>query len=182
MAGSYNSQANQGDMLPTTYIWEINQINDSNLAPDLKLLLVRLYQNISDINKTVNRKDSGYYTPEEFLNSQLFFPNPSTENSATGQQVFRQVFRTTVDFGALPNTTTKIARHNIEINNGYSFTRIYGCATNSSVTSFVPLPYASAVPTDCIELNADEVNVNITTSSDWTDYTTCYVILEYIKQ
>lgn len=181
MAGSYSSQTNPGMMLPTTSVWDVSEVFAiESLSPQLRELLVRLYQNLNNMSLAVNLKDTGYYSNQEFLNSQVFFPNPNNPPSTTS--VFRQVFRTTVNFGTLPDTMTLSVPHNIDVNEAYSFTRIYGASTNSTATSFIPLPYASAVPTDIVELNADTTNINITTSDDWTDYITTYVILEYVKQ
>lgn len=184
MAGSYNSQANPGLFVPTTNVWDVTQIYSIDVTkPEFKELLVRLYQNINNISLALNLKDSGYYSLQEFVNSQRFFPDPNLNSTTAAVPVFRQVFRTVVNFGALPNAGTKSVAHNIAVNSGYSFTRIYGCASNTAATSFLPLPYATpAALNQNILLNADNTMVNITTGIDYSSYTTCYVILEYIKQ
>lgn len=183
MAGSYASQTNPGMMLPTSYNWEVSQIYQiPGIPEELKLLLVRLYENVGNISLAVNLKDTGYYTNQEFLNSQVYFPNPSTTSSATNQQQFRQVFRTVVNFGALPNATTKTAFHNIQVNSGYSFTRIYGCATRVDINGFIPLPYSSPTLNKNVELFADNEKVTVISAIDYSAYTVCYIVLEYIKQ
>lgn len=182
MAKSYNSQANPGAFVPTTNIWDVSQLYSVDInSQDFKELLVRLYQNINLIALALNLKDTGYYVLEEFLNSQLYFPNPALSSTTSLQPDFRQVFRKVINFGALPNAGTKSVAHGIDITSGYSFTRIYGCATNPS-TSFIPLPYASPTLVNNIELNADALNVNVITGSNRSAYTICYIILEYIKE
>lgn len=183
MAGSYPSQLNPGLFVPTTNIWDVNQIYAiENIDADLQELLVRLYQNINVISLALNLKDSGYYTIQEFLNGQVFFPNPALTATSPTTPVYRQVFRTVVNFGVLPNATTKSVAHGIAITNTYSFTRIYAAASNQSGLSFIPIPYASPVLINNISLDVDATNVTIVTGTDRTAYTLTYVILEYIKQ
>ena len=182
MPGSYSSQSNPGAFVPLTNIWDVQQLYSTDVnTPEFKELLVRLYQNINNIALVLNIKDSGYYSNQEFLNGQLFFPNTLQNNDPLDSPDFRQVFRTTVNFGALPNAGTISIPHNIDVNNGYTLTRMYGAATNTSSTSFLPIPYASPTLNKNIELNADDTNVNITTAIDYSGYTTCYCILEYLK-
>lgn len=183
MAGSFNSQANPGLFVPTTNIWDVGQIYSTDVnSQEFKELLVRLYQNINNIALALNLKDTGYYTIQEFLNGQVFFPNPSLSSTTAQTPTYRQVFRTTVNFGTLPNAGATSVAHNIDITSGYSFTRIYGAATNTARTSFLPLPFASTTLNQTIQLEVDATNVTITTGIDRTAYTVCYVVLEYIKQ
>lgn len=191
-------QSNYGLFVPTTNIWDVQEIYSTEVTSQaFKELLVRLYQNINNISLALNLKETGYYTIEEFLNSQVFFPNPiAVANPEAVTPVYRQVFRTVVNFGALPNTATKSLPHNITIvdgagapiGDGVTFTRIYGAATRQAqiappvAFSSIPLPYSSPVLNQCIQLNVDAVNVNVTTAIDMSAYTFCYIVLEYIKQ
>lgn len=118
-----------------------------------------------------NVRDISLYEDSEILNGQTYF-------TAGNPQVKRQIYRTVINFGALPNTATKSVPHNITLSATSEFTRIYATATQPG-TSFIPIPYASAVAP--IELNVDMTNVNITTTSNRTAFTICYVVLEYIK-
>jgi hypothetical protein len=182
VAKSYNSQANPGLFVPTTNIWDVQQLYSTDVNSDeFKELLVRLYQNINNISLALNLKDSGYYTIQEFLNGQVFFPNPALSSTTAQAPTYRQVFRTVVNFGTLPNTASTSVAHNIDITSGYSFTRIYGAATNTGRTSFIPLPFASPTLNENIKLEVTNTNVVITTGIDRTAYTTCYVVVEYIK-
>jgi hypothetical protein len=157
----------------------VSPIYQSKLSPELKEILVRLYQNLSQMATNVNLKDTGYYANQRFVNGQLYFPNPTLTSQSTTSPQYRQVFRQVVNFGALPNASTKSVAHGITTTSTVTFTRIYGCSTNPS-TEYIPLPYASATG-DNIELNADPTNVNITTNSaDWIAFTITYVVLEFI--
>lgn len=183
MAGSYPNQINPGAFVPTTNVWDVNQIYTTEVnSPAFKELLVRLYQNINNIAINLNLKDTGYYTLDEFLNSQLYFPNPALNSTTSQSPEFRQVFRKIIDFGALPDTTFKPMPHGLTITNNFSFTRIYATASDPVGLNYIPIPYASASGTENIELSVNATDVIITTASDRTAFTKTYVVLEYIKQ
>ena len=85
-----------------------------------------------------------------------------------------------INFGALPNAGTKSVPHNIPINGSYTFTRIYGAASDTTGLNYIPLPYASPTAANNIELNLDATNVNIITGSNRSNFNITYVIVEYI--
>ena len=171
-----------GAFVPTTNVWDVTQLYQVDVkSPEFKELLVRLYQNINNLALVLNLKDTGYYPTQEFVNGQQFFPNPALNSSTPTSATYRQVFRTTVNFGALPNNTAASVPHNIAITDAFTFTRIYGCSSDVSGNTYIPLPYVDAGG-DNIELYVDATNVNIVTTSDRTNYTVTYVVVEYLKQ
>lgn len=175
-----NLQNNTGLFVPSTNVWDVQELRSVDVNSDaFKELLVRLYQNINDICLVLNVKDSAYYPLQEFLNGQVFFPNPQSSYSPTAE---RQAFRTVVNFGALPNTTSISVAHGINISNGFCFTRIYGASSNPISMQYIPIPYASSTLADNISLSVDATNVTITTGSNQSAYTVTYIILEYVKQ
>ena len=174
---SYDTDA--GLFVPTTNIWDVAELYETDVNSDqFKELLVRLYQNVNNIALSLNIKDSAYYTLNEFVNGQLFFPASLASNASEPQ--YRQVYRLVVNFGALPNAGTKSVAHGLPVGSTWTFTRIYGCATNPS-TEFIPLPYASPTLNQNISLNVDATNVNVTTAINYSAYTTTYIVLEYLK-
>lgn len=175
-----NLQNNSGLYVVDTNVWDVSQLSTIDVSSHaFKELLVRLYQNINNISLALNLKDSAYYVQQEFLNGQSFFPNPNTQFQA---QTTRQAFRMVIDFGALPNTTSLSIPHGIEVSNGFSFTRMYGAASNQIAMEYIPIPYASSTLANNIQLDVDSTNVTITTSANYSSYTVTYVILEYIKE
>lgn len=172
-----------GAFVPTTNVWDVGQIYETKgITPELKELLVRLYQNLNIMSLVINVKDSGYYDTQEFVNSQLWFPNPVLTSASSTVPAFRQVLRTVVNFGALPDTTTKSMPHNITCTTATTFTRIYATASDTTAEIYLPIPYVSSVGiADNIELNVDNTDVNITTGVDYSAYNICYVVLEYIQ-
>lgn len=175
MAGSYPNQLDLGAYVSTTEIFDPGRLNsldvNSNEFKDFLNILTRV---INDINLLVNLKDTGYYNLTEFVNGQNFFPNPALSSLTPANPIYRNVFRKTINFGPLPNASTTSIPHGIPVNAPYTFTRMYGCASNPG-TSFV------AIPNQDIKLTADATNVTIQTFSAYAGYTTTYVILEYIK-
>lgn len=172
-----------GAYVPLTYIWDTQQLVDVDVTkPEFKELLIRLYQNLNVMANVLNVKDSGYYfTNQEFVNGQQYFPNPNNNSSTMSAPIPRQVFRVVINFGALPNATTQSVAHGITCNANTTFTRIYGCATNPS-TEYIPLPYSSATSVnDNIELYVDTTNVNVKTAANYSTYTVTYIIVEYLK-
>lgn len=179
---AFNPGNQVGSFVPTTNIWDVGLLHEVDVnSPQFKELLIRLYQNVNTIALALNTKDSGYYVTSEFVNGQIYFQNPALNSLTTTLPTLRQVFRTVVNFGTLPNATTKSVAHNIPINAAYSFTRIYATSSDQVALTYIPIPYASPTDADNIELNVDATNVNITTGSNRTNYTVTYVVLEYIK-
>lgn len=166
-----------GAFVTTTEMWDLGAIFEfSPDSDEFKNLIVELAQNINEIALVLNIKVSGYYPLLEFVNGKLFFPNPTAANP-----VYRQAFHKLINFGALPNAGTKSVAHGLTVDANFTFTRIYGTATDPS-TAGIPLPYSSTTLINNIELSVDATNVNITTGIDRTGFTTTYVILEYLKQ
>lgn len=169
-----NSSINKGVYVPTTDVYDFSRIEqlDAN-SEEFKLLLVRLYQNLNAIALALNLKESAYYILQEFVNGQLFFPAINSVNNE-----FRQDYRIVINIGALAAGTTTIA-HNLAITNTWTFTRIYGTATDNSGNNFYPIPYVAGAGV-YISLQANATNVVINNQSGVT-FTSCFVILEYLK-
>lgn len=176
-----------GAFIPTNYIWDVaQQLEGVDVnSPEFKELLIRLYQNINSMILALNIKDTGVYNTSSFVNSQIFFPNP-TLNSGTSQlPEFRQVYRIVINFGALPSAGTLSQPHGITCTSNTTFTRIYGAASKPTAPfSYIPLPYSSASAlANNLELSVDATMVNITTGGfNYSAYTTTYVILEYLQE
>jgi hypothetical protein len=139
------------------------------------------YQNLNLMANVLNAKETGNYNNSFPTNcSQQWFANPVNNSStmARGQQ--RPVFRTVINFGALPNATKKSIPHYIVCNGETTFTRIYGVASNTTGLKYIPLPFVDVTGTNPVQLDVDSTNVNVTTITNLTAYNVCYLILEYI--
>jgi len=168
---------NTGYYLPTTYTWDVSQILDIDLKDpeQLRKVLVLMYQNLNNMQKSVNAKDNGFYVLQEIVNGKQFFPDTQTINMQ-----LRSNFRTTINFGALPNAGTKSVPHNINVDANVEWTWIYGTATDPIGLTGIPIAFVSAAGNN-IQLDVDAVNVNITTTINYSNYTECIIVLEYMK-
>ena len=178
-----------GTFLPTTQVWDVTEIKEVDVTkPEFKELLVRMYQNLNRMAVTINNKESSNYETAETVKGQAFFPNKALDSSTSSTPEHRQVYNKVIDFGALPNATTKSYAHGITLNRGATFTRMYGCTTRQAnpnavhpTFSALPLPYASSTVNNSISIAVNANNLIITTAIDYSDYTTTYVVLEYLK-
>lgn len=132
-----------------------------------------LYKRIAN---AVNTKDGALYLTQELANYQQFF----TPNDP---QTLRNVYRKVINFGVLPNAGAKAVPHGINFTTQCTMTRMYGTATDNVNLLYIGLPFVEvAVPANGhIQLSVDATNVNVTTSSNRSNFTICYVILEYVK-
>ena len=140
---------------------------------------------IKRIIDAVNKKEGSLYYLQEIGNFQSYFtPNAPFQ--------FRNVYRTVVNFGALPNAGTKSVAHNIQgidANNpaasSFSFTHIYATSSNQTAGAeqFIPIPYidTGAILGSDVGIYVDATNVNITTTANLSAFTVTYVVLEYLK-
>lgn len=170
-----------GAQIATTNIWELEELNSKNITPEMKELFVRLYQNLNNMAMAVNGKDTGIYHTDEFVTGQLYPQDPTLTSASSSTPIQRPVYRKVINFGALPNAANKTVAHGMTINANFTFTRIYGCASDPAGLTYIPIPYASNTANDSIELWIDNTNVNITTAADWTAYTKCWVVVETMK-
>lgn len=169
--------------IPTTNVWDTEREYVKELdvtKPEFKELLVRLFQDLNRMALSVNGRDAGIYDTSQFVNSQMFFPNPVPLSVAAQSSNFRQVYRSVINFGALPDSGIKTVAHHITCDLNTSFTRIYGVATDPVALEYIPLPYVDLGADGNIQLYVDDTDVNIVTTSDRTNYTVCYVVLEYL--
>ena len=171
--------ARSGVYIPTSFATDIEILKNPNATNEvIREVLIRLYQNLDRIQRAINTRESSVYDFQEFFNGQTFPTTSTTSSTGTATNVRRQVYRKMIDFGALPNTALKSVAHGIDITSGFSFTRIYGAASDQAALTFIPIPNAN---TD-IQINVDATNINITTSGNLSSYTITYIVIEYLKQ
>ena len=132
----------------------------------------------------IGDREIGAYPLTEVVNGQKWFANQTkpADNQATNT---RFDFRTVVNFGVLPNAGPKSVAHGITTNPLTTFTRIYATATDLTggvFVSAVPIPFADPTAlANAIMISVDNTNVTITTGSNRTNFTVCYVVLEYLQ-
>lgn len=172
---STSLNGNPNNFIPESYIFPEDNFEEYD---------VKLREYLNNIAAAVNTKDSGLYDSEEVVTGQQFLPTFST--TTAGNLNYRNVFRKVIDFGALPNATTKNVAHGISTTQDFSIVRLYATATDpgaSTLQAAIPIPYVNvAAPADGVQLAMGATNVAITTTTaNYTIYTRCFVVVEYIK-
>lgn len=162
--------------IPTTPMFDVGDLEDKE---KLKQLVIQLTQYTNNIATVLNMKDSGTYVQEQFINGQQYFPNPAlnifSSQDATPRQVVRQVFLT----GPLPNNGILLVPHGIAPTAIFTFTRIYGTASDTTGLNYIPLP-ESFVNGNIVDLAVDAVNIIIHTNWNASNFTVVYIILEWL--
>jgi hypothetical protein len=178
MAGSYPDNVNPGLFLPTTEIFDVGDLVEAGVNNEqFRELLVRLSQASNNSNIVVNKKTSGLYVLEEFVDGNLWFE--TGVSSIQQRQEFRKVF---VLINQLLNAATLTVAHGITMDANTTITDIYGAATNTTSGVKIKLPFtAVTLAVGNIELYADNTNFYITPVGDATGFNICYVVLEYLK-
>lgn len=120
--------------------------------------------------------DGSGFTDNAIPLSKLASINYSTTEVDTGQKWVdgKTIYKKTINFGALPNATSKKVAHNIA-----SFSRVIrtegvACYTNGVS---LPLPFVSNVQNASVELSVNSTEITIaagTNRSGATAYTTVY--------
>ncbi len=159
---------------PQVYLFP-EQYND-----DFRLQLRKYLNNIAI---ALNSKENGFYLEDETPTAGLFIPIATPKSSANVK--FRPMFRTVVDFGALPNNTTKTVPHGIITTEDFSIIKLQGGATEpgvSTINSALALP-ADGIPNNArVSLEIDATDVIIKTSMNRSSYTRTFIVIEYIKE
>ena len=167
-----NPLSSQGLFVQQSPIFDVGELQNVDLTSDnFRELLVRLYQQMTNISIQLNLKVSGYYTNTEFVTGKLFF---AADNDPANM---RPIFQKVIDTGAITAGLNAPIPHGLTIATTWSFISIYGAANNTTTNRYYPLPFASATG---IEVRLDANNILITNNSGF-DFLTSKIILEYIK-
>ncbi|MFW6122218.1 MAG: hypothetical protein ACOC80_15150 [Petrotogales bacterium] len=181
---NYPNEVSPGQFISTTQIYDLGK-NGTNSED----FITRLRQNLNNIVIALNAKESGYYSQEETINGQLFYPDYSRINSYdSAPQSYRQIFRKVIDFGRIPDVagSPKQISHDINFlpttgNTTFIATRIYGTTTNQTDRIMLPIPYYN-IGGDIIDLRITSTDIEISCNSNaYTAFTKTSIILEYIK-
>ena len=91
----------------------------------------------------------------------------------------KPIYRKVIDFGALPNNTSKLVNHNIN-NLGVVVLMTGYCYTSDSTYYPLPLQYKGSDSSYNVELSVNNTSVGMISSKD-RSHLSAYVILEYTK-
>jgi len=140
-----------------------------------------LKEALNDLSIAVDFKESGLYGLVETVNGQNWFMDPALNSTTAQSPSLRSGVRKVYNCGTLPAAAgTLTVAHGLTITAELIITRIYGAATQPS-TTYIPLPYASPVLADNIEIWLDATNINIKVGKDRSAFTTCYIVIDMLR-
>lgn len=138
-----------------------------------------IVEQLKRVSNAINLREIGWFLDEELLSGKQFIPGVTLSGDS---QQYRTILRKVIDFGALPNTGNKAVAHGITVDNNFTLMQLYAAATNPTTNVSIPIPFASGILTENVKINMDTTNINITTFSDRTAFTRCFVVVEYIQE
>lgn len=168
---------------------EINNINYTSVY-NYKIILADDYENYALIDDGVIPTGVSLWTEFEnyvdFLNltkqgKPIYSNIYSSNETIIGIDGNNLRYRKVIDFGALPNTAVKSVAHGISNLSMIKKIEIVGYDSNGSMWFPIPfVPSASMYSNASCSARIDNTNINIFTTSDWSNFT-AEVTLEYTK-
>jgi len=142
-----------------------------------------IVEQLKRMANAVNIREIGWFLDEELLSGKAFIPGSESMQDLSTSQVFRQVLRKVVDFGALPAAGTKSVPHGISFTDNFTLVQMFAAATDPVAFIAFPIPYADPTGlTNAVALTMDDTNVNITVGVDRSAFTRCFVTIEYLQE
>lgn len=123
----------------------------------------------------INFREIGWMLDQQLITGKNFLPGTSTPSD----QGFRTVWRKVIVFGALPASTTKSIAHGITFD--INFTLVDSWASATDPVNFRAITFAYQ-PECSVSLQIVGPDVIITTTADYSNYTRCYVVIEYLLE
>jgi len=167
-------------IVPTTPMIDMAIDKDGRIDPQkFQQFIIQLTQYLNIVAIASNSKTSGIYDLEENLSGNQWFDDPAGT-------VPRGSYIKVINFGALPDgpvSTTKTVAHNIDVTTETIFVDTYAQATDPVNLLYRRIPYLSFTAAQDIQLDVDATNVTITidAATDLSDFSICYVVLNYIN-
>lgn len=140
-----------------------NRLNEQQLQDYLSRLLTALQETIESLIPTGVTQD---FSTEEQVTPRTWVDG-------------RPVYQKTVEFGQLPNNTSKTVDHGIPDLDEVIEDR--GFAHDPDTTESIPIPFPSNTPADTVTLSIDSTGITITTNQDRTAFDDCFFTLIYTK-
>lgn len=141
---------------------EQNFIIPSPNDPDF---IVKMTQYLRDIAKELRYKQ----TITQSISEQII-----------GQEAGRTIFGKQIDFGALPNASTKCIPHGITVTPDFRWRKISAIAQQSDGKG-IQINFAGCTPQETVNIYCDDTNVCIQACGDRSSFNTVTIFLEYIK-
>lgn len=170
--------ATDGAFVQQTPIFNFNDSNVNSLQ--FQDFMTQLTQSVNNMALVVNMKDTGYYQLNEYASCQFWYPDTFSKTTFKTADV-RPGFRTVYKF-ALQDFTinpTENIPHLLTLSNAFQFSRMFGVA-NLPGSAAINLPFVSATAANIIEVDINSANIVLTSNKDYSAYTNCTFVLEYL--
>lgn len=142
-----------------------------------------IVEQLKKISDAVNIREIGWFLDEELLSGKAFIPGSNDVLDGDTSVRYRTMLRKVIDFGPLPAAGVKSVPHGIVFDNNFTLIQIWASATDPIGLICFPIPYADPnVLANAVLLTMDAVNVNIGVGINRTNYTRCFVIIEYTQE
>lgn len=142
-----------------------------------------IVEQLKRIANAVNIREIGWFLDEELLSGKAFIPGINASATGATSQIYRQVLRKVIDFGALPAAGTKSVPHGITFTDNFTLVAMYGAATDPVALVAFPIPYIDSTGlTSIVGMNMDATNVNISVGANRSAFTRCFVTIEYLQE
>lgn len=141
-----------------------------------------LVEILKKISNAVNAREIGFFLDQELLSGKAFIPGSNETLSGGTSQQFRTILRKVFDMGTLPNSGLLTVPHEIAFDNNFTLIQMWLSATDPVAKAAFSLAYWANSAPGSIILNMDSVNINVQTTSNYSNYTRCFVICEYIQE
>lgn len=138
-------------------------------------------EQLKKITTAVNSREIGFFIDEEVLTGKFFIPGINSALDGGTSQQFRTVLRKVIDFGPLPNSSSKSVPHGITVDNNFTLVQFYATATDPTSPQALPIPYISVAGL-IVQLDMDATNIVITTNSAFSRFSRCFVTVEYMQE
>ncbi|HXQ38564.1 MAG TPA: hypothetical protein VN843_31475 [Anaerolineales bacterium] len=140
-------------------------------------------EQIKKMSNAINIREIGWFLDEELLSGKSFIPGANNRQASQTGQNYRSILRKVVDFGALPNAGTKSVPHGITVTDNFTLTFMAAAATDPVGLTSIAIPHATPVAlANNIAITLDATNVNITTGVNRSNFTRCFVTIEYLQE
>lgn len=142
-----------------------------------------IVEQLKRIANGLNVREIGFFLDQELLAGKFFIPGLNIVEGGGSSQQFRTVLRKVIDFGPLPNAGLKTVAHEITVDANFTLVFLGGYATDPVNFIGIPLPFASPLALNQnILINMDMTNIRVQTSINYSQFTRCFIILEYMQE
>jgi|SRR5580692_4086821 hypothetical protein len=139
-----------------------------------------IVEQLKKLANAINAREIGFFLDQELLTGKNFIPGINDASDGGSSQQFRSILRKVIDFSSPGGIAASNSKpHGITFDNNFTLMQLYGSATWPNNFA-IPIPYVTA--SNFIQLYMDTTNVNIVTNGPFTNYTRCFVVIEYIQE